>query len=88
MIFIRKILNKEYRAIMLLIVLVCVIYAILAYRIPPNSDERASLVIALGRHPSLMDSKGTPIQFDAYIDSLNYKKHPISSEYNTVCCEG
>jgi uncharacterized membrane protein len=78
MIFIRTILNKHFLQIMLLIVVVCVIYAILAYRTEPNSDERASLVIALGRHPSLIDSKGTPIQLEAYLDSLNYKKFPVS----------
>jgi hypothetical protein len=78
MIFISKSLHREYGAITLLIVVVCVIYALLAFHIPPNSDERASLVIALGRHPSLMDSRGLPIPYSAYIDSLDHKMYPIS----------
>jgi len=49
-----------------------------AYHMTPNSDERASLVIALGRHPSLTDARGTPILFDAYIDSLRYEQYPLS----------
>ena len=78
MIFLRAILDKHFLAIILLIVVVSVIYAMLAYRTEPNSDERASLVIALGRHPSLIDSKGTPIRLEAYLDSLNFKKYPVS----------
>jgi uncharacterized membrane protein len=65
-------------AAIILLIFVCIFYGAHAYNTPPNSDERASLVIALGRHPSLTDAMGTPILFDAYIDSLNYKRYPVS----------
>lgn len=74
------------RATGLLIILFCFIYGFQAYHSSPNSDERASLVIALGRHPELTDKMGKPINFEAYQDSLNYKKYPVADIHflNTV----
>jgi uncharacterized membrane protein len=78
-----KISISADKAIFLLITVIFIKYTIRAYDVHPNSDERASLVIALGKHPSLIDKKGNPITFDAYIDSLNYQRYPVSeSSFN------
>lgn len=78
MILFEKFENPAAGATYLLIILFCFIYGIHAYHSSPNSDERASIVIALGRHPQLTDETGTPIAFGAYLDSLNYEKYPVS----------
>jgi uncharacterized membrane protein len=60
------------------ILLTCIGYTILGWNVSPNSDERASIVIALGQHPSIISTNGSPISETEYFGALNYKKYQYS----------
>jgi hypothetical protein len=61
---------KNTYLVLFLIILVCTIYFLYSRNINPNEDERASLVIALGKFPMLSDQRS----MKEYLTALDYTR--------------
>jgi hypothetical protein len=63
----------------LFIISICAIYFYRSKNNYPNSDERSSILIALGKYQSLTDSSGNFVSLGTYEQRLDYKKYDNSN---------